>query len=101
MTALILVSMIVIGAYVCRVDILSWSRQPVQMFAHLIGGCCALYVWWAASYGTAMGWHVILLMASGLFIVFTFSRMPSTEEPCSIRDLVDEELRRVAGGSDK
>ena len=101
MTALIVLSMIVIGAYVCRVDILSWSRQPVQMLAHLIGGCVALYVWWSASYGTAMGWHALLLMGSALFIIFTFSRIPDLSEPCSIRELIDDELRRVAGGSDK
>lgn len=102
MTHLILAGLAaaVMLAYVCRVDDLSWRREPYLMLAHSAGGTVAAWVVSVAAVGDAGALHVAALAADAVALALLFRHLPDRRPPASAPiPAPPEAMRHVAGGS--
>lgn len=72
----VVLSAVVVAAYVCRVDRLSWRWHPGQMLVHVLGGVAAVWVLAAAGEGKAQAWHTVALASAVALLVATYHRLP-------------------------
>lgn len=73
---LAVLALAVMGAYVCRVDELSWWRTPWLMLLHAGGGSVSAWVMYHASMGHAGGAHVLALAAAAVLLWLTWEHLP-------------------------
>lgn len=74
--AMVLVSLVLAGAYACRVELLSWVGQPLMMLIHVIGGATAVAVLALVSQTGGTVWHAAMLLCSGSLLVATYRAIP-------------------------
>lgn len=92
----------VVLAYVCRVDDLSWRRQPFLMLAHFAGGTAAAWVLSHAAAGNAGALHLGALLADVAALAWLYRHLPAHQEPAPAAappPVAAEALRHVSGGS--
>lgn len=104
MTDLILAAaaVAVVLAYVCRVDDLSWRRQPFLMLAHFAGGSVAAWVLAGAAAGEAGALHLVALLADAAALAWLYRHLPARQNPAPATapaPVAAEALRHVSGGS--
>lgn len=75
----VLLSIAVAAAYVCRVDRLSWRQNPGQMLLHVLGGVAAVWVLSAAGDGKAQPWHAVALVSASILLAATYHKLPAAK----------------------
>jgi hypothetical protein len=67
----------VMGAYVCRVDELSWWRTPWLMLLHAGGGITSAWVLYHCMAADAGAPHVLALAGAVVLLWLTWEHLPS------------------------
>ncbi len=71
------VAVAVMGAYVCRVDELSWWRTPWLMLLHAGGGITSAWVLYHAAAADAGPVHLLAIAGSITLLWLTWDHLPS------------------------
>ena len=71
------IAVVVIAAYACRVDDLSWWRTPWLMLLHAAGGVASAWVLYHSATASAGVVHVLALAGSAVLLWLTWDHLPS------------------------
>ena len=71
---LLILSAIALAAYACRVDRLTWGRDPGQMLVHVLGGGAAAWAFAEAMRGNAGVMAALPLLASSAWLAASYRR---------------------------
>lgn len=96
------VAVAVVLAYACRVDDLSWRREPFLMLAHFAGGSAAMWVLSVSATGGAGALHVLALAVDIAALAWLYRHLPARQRAASAAapaPVPAEALRHVSGGS--
>ncbi len=70
-------AVLVMGAYVCRVDDLSWWRTPWLMLLHAAGGVTSAWVIYHCVAADAGAPHALALAGAAMLLWITWDHLPS------------------------
>lgn len=73
----------VLVAYACRVDLLTWWRNPVLMLLHVAGGIGAAWALKGSAMHAATGWHAVALAGAVLVLLLTWRHLPGNSTPAA------------------